>query len=183
MLLSSVTGYDASGRVDDLAAQLKKQCTSIAIGMHWGGVGGYRDIAFIVCLLRRIGRRVQSGGESYLLCFQERAVRHLPFISPCHTSHLTHLMSLSHHPTLSPPIISHHTVTLPSSLTTLSHYVTLLSSLITLSPFPLRWVLLKNVHLAPQWLVSLEKKLHSLTPHAAFRLFLTMEINPKVLVM
>jgi len=43
-----------------------------------------------------------------------------------------------------------------------------------------RWVMLKNVHLAPQWLVQLEKKLHSLTPHAHFRLFLTMEINPKV---
>ena len=40
--------------------------------------------------------------------------------------------------------------------------------------------MLKNVHLAPQWLVQLEKKLHSLTPHANFRLFLTMEINPKV---
>ncbi len=43
-----------------------------------------------------------------------------------------------------------------------------------------RWVLLKNVHLAPQWLVQLEKKLHSIVPHADFRLFLTMEINPKV---
>ena len=43
-----------------------------------------------------------------------------------------------------------------------------------------RWVMLKNVHLAPNWLVSLEKKLHSLTPHPSFRLFLTMEINPKV---
>ena len=43
-----------------------------------------------------------------------------------------------------------------------------------------RWVLLKNVHLAPQWLVTLEKKLHTLNPHAAFRLFMTMEINPKV---
>ena len=43
-----------------------------------------------------------------------------------------------------------------------------------------RWVLLKNVHLAPQWLVQLEKKFHSLTPHTNFRLFLTMEINPKV---
>ena len=32
VLLSSVTGYDASSRVDDLATQLKKQCTSIAIG-------------------------------------------------------------------------------------------------------------------------------------------------------
>lgn len=43
-----------------------------------------------------------------------------------------------------------------------------------------RWVMLKNVHLAPQWLVQLEKKLHSLQPHAGFRLFLTMEINPKL---
>lgn len=43
-----------------------------------------------------------------------------------------------------------------------------------------RWVLLKNVHLAPHWLVQLEKKLHSLQPHANFRLFLTMEINPKL---
>ena len=43
------------------------------------------------------------------------------------------------------------------------------------------WVLLKNVHLAPQWLVTLEKKLHTLTPHTNFRLFLTMEINPKVI--
>ena len=32
MLLCSVTGYDASGRVDDMAAQQGKQCTSIAIG-------------------------------------------------------------------------------------------------------------------------------------------------------
>jgi len=43
-----------------------------------------------------------------------------------------------------------------------------------------KWVLLKNVHLAPQWLVSLEKRLHTLTPHPGFRLFMTMEINPKV---
>ncbi len=43
-----------------------------------------------------------------------------------------------------------------------------------------RWVMLKNVHLASNWLVQLEKKLHSLQPHSSFRLFLTMEINPKV---
>ncbi|KAI9295785.1 dynein heavy chain [Neoconidiobolus thromboides FSU 785] len=42
------------------------------------------------------------------------------------------------------------------------------------------WVLLKNVHLAPSWLGQLEKKLHSLKPHNNFRLFLTMETNPKV---
>ena len=43
-----------------------------------------------------------------------------------------------------------------------------------------RWVLLKNVHLAPQWLVQLEKKILTSTPHSGFRLFLTTEINPKL---
>ncbi|KAI8974487.1 dynein heavy chain [Pilobolus umbonatus] len=42
------------------------------------------------------------------------------------------------------------------------------------------WVMLKNVHLAPSWLGQLEKKLHSMKPHPNFRLFLTMETNPKV---
>ncbi|CAL4067976.1 unnamed protein product, partial [Meganyctiphanes norvegica] len=42
------------------------------------------------------------------------------------------------------------------------------------------WVMLKNVHLAPSWLIQLEKKLHSLNPNANFRLFLTMEINPRL---
>jgi len=42
------------------------------------------------------------------------------------------------------------------------------------------WVMLKNVHLAPGWLGQLEKRLHTLKPHPAFRLFLTMEINPVV---
>lgn len=41
-----------------------------------------------------------------------------------------------------------------------------------------RWVLLKNVHLAPTWLVTLEKRLHSLQHHPNFRLFLTAEIHP-----
>ena len=40
------------------------------------------------------------------------------------------------------------------------------------------WVLLKNVHLAPSWLSQLEKRLQSLNPNRAFRLFLTMEPNP-----
>lgn len=40
------------------------------------------------------------------------------------------------------------------------------------------WVLLKNIHLAPQWLVQLEKKLHNLSPHQSFRLFMTSEIHP-----
>ncbi|KAK9719430.1 dynein heavy chain [Basidiobolus ranarum] len=42
------------------------------------------------------------------------------------------------------------------------------------------WVLLKNVHLAPQWLAQLEKRLHNMKPNKSFRLFLTMETNPKV---
>ncbi|TPX53424.1 hypothetical protein SeMB42_g00788 [Synchytrium endobioticum] len=42
------------------------------------------------------------------------------------------------------------------------------------------WVLIKNVHLATAWLTQLEKKLYNLKAHPNFRLFLTMEINPKV---
>jgi len=42
------------------------------------------------------------------------------------------------------------------------------------------WVLLKNVHLAPQWLVELEKKIYNMSLDKSFRLFLTMENNPKV---
>ncbi|XP_044735865.1 dynein heavy chain, cytoplasmic isoform X10 [Chrysoperla carnea] len=93
-LLCSVPGYDASGRVDDLAAELNKQIASIAIG----SAEGFNQAD------RAINMACKSG----------------------------------------------------------------------------RWVMLKNVHLAPQWLVQLEKKLHSLQVHAGFRLFLTMEINPKV---
>lgn len=42
------------------------------------------------------------------------------------------------------------------------------------------WVLLKNVHLAPAWLVELEKMVYKLQLNNNFRLFLTMEMNPKV---
>ena len=42
------------------------------------------------------------------------------------------------------------------------------------------WVLLKNVHLAPNWLIQLEKKIHALQSHKSFRLFLSMDIMPKV---
>ncbi|KAI9809961.1 MAG: hypothetical protein M1825_000394 [Sarcosagium campestre] len=42
------------------------------------------------------------------------------------------------------------------------------------------WVLVKNVHLAPSWLQSLEKRLGALRPHADFRLFLSMESSPKI---
>ncbi|KAH6676840.1 cytoplasmic dynein-like protein 1 heavy chain 1 [Halenospora varia] len=42
------------------------------------------------------------------------------------------------------------------------------------------WVLVKNVHLAPTWLQSLEKRMDSLKPHADFRLFLSMESSPKI---
>lgn len=43
-----------------------------------------------------------------------------------------------------------------------------------------QWVLLKNVHLAPQWLVELEKEIYKLQLNPQFRLFLTMEFNLKV---
>lgn len=42
------------------------------------------------------------------------------------------------------------------------------------------WVLVKNVHLSPLWLQSLEKRLNSLKPHPDFRLFLSMESSPKI---
>lgn len=42
------------------------------------------------------------------------------------------------------------------------------------------WVLVKNVHLAPTWLQSLEKRMDALKPHADFRLFLSMECSPKI---
>ena len=42
------------------------------------------------------------------------------------------------------------------------------------------WVLVKNVHLAPSWLQSLEKRLSALRPHENFRLFLSMETSPKI---
>lgn len=42
------------------------------------------------------------------------------------------------------------------------------------------WVLVKNVHLTPSWLQSLEKRLESLNPHRDFRLFLSMESSPKI---
>ena len=42
------------------------------------------------------------------------------------------------------------------------------------------WVLIKNVHLAPQWVQSLEKRLGSLKPHSEFRIFLSTETSPKI---
>ncbi|EJT78073.1 dynein heavy chain [Gaeumannomyces tritici R3-111a-1] len=42
------------------------------------------------------------------------------------------------------------------------------------------WVLVKNVHLAPTWLQSLEKRMESLNPHPDFRLFLSMESSTKI---
>lgn len=94
ILMCSVPGYDASGRVDDLAAELNKTITSIAIGSAEG--------------FSQAEKSINSASKSG------------------------------------------------------------------------KWVLLKNVHLAPQWLIQLEKKLHTLQTHPTFRLFLTLEIHPKV---
>lgn len=41
-------------------------------------------------------------------------------------------------------------------------------------------MLLRNVHMAPEWLGLLEKRLHRMTPHASFRLFLSAELHPKL---
>lgn len=94
VLLCSAPGYDASGRVDDLAAELSKQITSIAMG----SAEGFNQAELA------INGAAKSG----------------------------------------------------------------------------KWVMLKNVHLAPQWLIQLEKKLYSLEPNPNFRLFLTLEIHPKI---
>ncbi|XP_066987022.1 dynein heavy chain, cytoplasmic isoform X2 [Macrobrachium rosenbergii] len=94
ILMCAVQGFDASARVDDLAAQLNKPMTSIAIG----SAEGFSEAD------KAINSAVKNG----------------------------------------------------------------------------RWVMLKNVHLAPSWLVQLEKKLHSHHPHPQFRLFLTMEITPRL---
>ena len=42
------------------------------------------------------------------------------------------------------------------------------------------WVLIKNVHLAPEWLQNLVKRIDSLKPSSDFRVFLSMETNPKI---
>ncbi len=42
------------------------------------------------------------------------------------------------------------------------------------------WVLLRNIHLCPKFIVRLEKQLHSLRPAPTFRLFLTAEVNPNI---
>eukprot|EP01039_Chlorochromonas_danica_P002781 gene2781-3035_t len=39
------------------------------------------------------------------------------------------------------------------------------------------WVLLRNVHLCPDWLGLLEKRLHNMSAHNNFRLFMTCEIS------
>lgn len=94
ILMCSVPGYDASGRVDDLAAELGRSITSLAMGSAEG--------------FSQAEKAINAASKNG------------------------------------------------------------------------RWVMLKNVHLAPQWLVQLEKKLHALQPHPAFRLFLTLEVHPKV---
>ena len=92
--MSTVSGYDASSRVDDLAAEMNKPVTSISIGSAEG-----------FCEADKANNTAVRSGK---------------------------------------------------------------------------WVLLKNVHLAPSWLVTLEKKLHSIQAHSGSRLFLICEINSKL---
>lgn len=141
-LLCSVTGYDASGiiffyifivfsfyymyllhdkilgRVDDLATELNKQISSIAIG----SAEGFNQAERAINMACKTGRFV---------CYTLMLIYFILFI--------IYVLTLNY-----------------------------------------RWVMLKNVHLAPSWLVQLEKKLHSLQPHPGFRLFLTTEISPKL---
>ena len=42
------------------------------------------------------------------------------------------------------------------------------------------WVLLKNVHLAPDYLIEIEQKVFRATPNPNFRLFLTMEFSDRI---
>ncbi|KAI7524138.1 Dynein heavy chain, partial [Hortaea werneckii] len=42
------------------------------------------------------------------------------------------------------------------------------------------WVLIKNVHLAADWLQNIVKRIDSLKPNKDFRLFLSMETSPKI---
>ncbi|KAJ8607590.1 hypothetical protein MRB53_040174 [Persea americana] len=42
------------------------------------------------------------------------------------------------------------------------------------------WIMIKNVHLAADWLQNLVKRIDSLKPHQDFRLFLSMETSPKI---
>ena len=42
------------------------------------------------------------------------------------------------------------------------------------------WVLLRNIHLCGDWLISLDKRLQSMPLHSDFRLFLTSEITEKL---
>jgi len=94
MLLCSITGYDASGKIEDYASEIGKQLSSIAIGSAEG----------FEAAEKAINSASRSGN----------------------------------------------------------------------------WVLLKNVHLAPSWSAQLEKKIHGLKCHSSFKLFLSMDIMPKV---
>ncbi|KAI3378322.1 hypothetical protein SNEBB_011029, partial [Seison nebaliae] len=92
ILLCSVPGYDASGRIEDMAIEKNKRLTSIAIGSSEGFTQA-KDA---------ISSAAQSG----------------------------------------------------------------------------RWVLLKNVHLAPQWITEMQKDLNNLTINPNFRIFMSLEMSP-----
>jgi dynein heavy chain 1 len=94
VLLCSATGFDASGKIEDLAVELNREVTSIAIGSSEG--------------FQQAEKALESSSKSG------------------------------------------------------------------------RWVLLKNVHLAPSWLTQIEKRFHVIRPHPQFRLIFTAEIHPKL---
>lgn len=168
ILMCSVPGYDASSRVDDLAAELSKQITSIAIGTLAS------KLWVLHCCL------------SQMHVFESITVNILSLCRLVNKDILVQLQNIIHKTNLSfekyynlniqncvnKPVCFY----LPGSVEGFNQATKAINSATKSG----RWVMLKNVHLAPQWLIQLEKKLHSLTPHANFRLFLTMEINPKL---
>ncbi|KPJ13509.1 Dynein heavy chain, cytoplasmic, partial [Papilio machaon] len=136
-LLCSVPGYDASGRVDDMATELNKPLSSIAIGSAEG--------------FNQAERAINTA------CKQEQ--RTISRVDDMATE-------------LNKPLSS---IAIGSA-----EGFNQAERAINTACKTGRWVMLKNVHLAPVWLVQLEKKLHSLQPHPNFRLFLTTEISPKL---
>ncbi|KAB0405288.1 hypothetical protein E2I00_000718, partial [Balaenoptera physalus] len=140
VLMCSVPGYDASGHVEDLAAEQNTQITSIAIGKGaWSVPRGAPQTS------RWVGVEVQV------------RVLTLSFLVPGSAEGFNQADKAIN------TAVKSGRPECPR-----------------IQAGKVRWVMLKNVHLAPGWLMQLEKKLHSLQPHACFRLFLTMEINPKV---
>ncbi|EDO28787.1 predicted protein, partial [Nematostella vectensis] len=187
VLMCSVTGYDASGWVEDLAAQENTPLTSIAIAPI--GIAVYQLLVIqalrpdrIIAMLHKVVAVILGGDFMHaaeqgldLHSVVEKEVKASTPVLMCSVTGydasgwVEDLAAQENTPLTSIAI---------GSAEGFSDAEKAINSAVKSG----RWVMLKNVHLAPQWLVTLEKKLHTLSPHASFRLFLTMEINPKRLL-